>query len=174
MVEELQSKHGVGHLDIVVANAGIHNENRLVREVRRGEILELLEVNVFGVLALYQATRALLQKAARPVFAPVGSTAGSLSRQPGIPNAAYGASKAMLSWYGVRLHAEEPWLATYVLDPGFTQTDMGNAAARKLGMKEAPTPVDDCCDGLFKVLTTGTREKFGGRAVRFTGEVLEW
>ena len=146
-----------------------------MKDVTRADLQEHLEVNVFGVVALYQATRGLLQKAARPVFAPVGSSAGALGRQPPIPNASYGASKAMVTWYGVRINAEEDWLTAYVLDPAFTQTDMGNLGARKLGLgEEAPLAVDECCDGLYRVLTTGTKEKFGGKVVLYTGEVQEW
>lgn len=173
-VRELQEQHGVQHLDMVVANAGISNAFPLVKDVARAEIMAHLEVNVFGVIWLFQATRGLLQKAARPVFAPVGSSAGALSRQPAIPNAAYGPTKALVNWYGVRLAAEEDWLTTYVLDPAFTQTDMGQTAARFFGMDSAPVAVDDSCDGLYRILTTGTKEQYGGKSVLYTGEVLAW
>jgi len=79
IVKQLQKKHGVDHLDIVVANAGIVKSYPLVKEVKRAKILEHLEVNVFGVVSLYQATRDLLQKSLnKPNFAPVGSGAGAL------------------------------------------------------------------------------------------------
>lgn len=163
-------------MDIVVANAGISKNYPLVKDVTRADIQEHLDVNVFAVISLYQATRDLLQKSksGKPVFAPVGSMAGALGRQPPIPNASYGASKSMLNWYGVRINAEDEWLTAYVLDPAFTQTDMGNTAARAFGMEKALLSVDDCCDGLYKVLTTGTKDRFGGKVVLYTGEVQEW
>lgn len=78
-MKQLREKHGVDHLDIVVANAGIVKSYPLVKVVKRAEILEHLEVNVFGVVSLYQATRDLLQKSPNePIFAPMGSLAGSL------------------------------------------------------------------------------------------------
>lgn len=81
----------------------------------------------------------------------------------------------MLNWYGVRINAEDDWLNSFILDPGWVQTDMGNAGAKNFGMgEEAPTTVDESCDGLFKVLTTATKERYGGKIVLFDGEVQIW
>ena len=80
----------------------------------------------------------------------------------------------MVFWYGVRINAEDEWLNSFVLDPGFVQTDMGNKGAKAFGMVEAPLKVDDSTDGMYKVLTTGTKEKYGGKCVLYTGEVQEW
>lgn len=51
---------------------------------------------------------------------------------------------------------------------------MGNSAAQTFGMEKAVTPLDKSCDGLFKVLTTATKEKYGGKIVLFDGEVQIW
>jgi norsolorinic acid ketoreductase len=51
---------------------------------------------------------------------------------------------------------------------------MGNAIARGWGMEKATTPVDEAMDGVFQVLRTATKEKYGGKAVFYTGEVLPW
>ena len=214
VVDQLrQDGINIAHLDIVVANAGIAKYYPFVKDVKRAQIQEHLDVNVFGVVALYQATRELLRKSPRtegdgkkkPVFVPVGSSAGTLGyvvtrsvpttprhpkvpyqydllkkkqkknrRQLDIPNAAYGPTKTMLNWYGVRINAEDDWLNAFVLDPGFVQTDMGNEAASFFGMEQATLTVDESADGMFRVITTGTKEDFGGRLVFYTGEVLAW
>ncbi len=77
-------------------------------------------------------------------------------------------------WYGVRINAEDEWLNTFVMDPGFVQTEMGNFGARTFGMAEAPTTVDESTGGMYEVLTTATKEKYGGKCVLFTGEVQVW
>jgi norsolorinic acid ketoreductase len=46
-----------------------------VKEVKRADILEHTDVNVFNVISLYQATHPLLQKSIKPVYAIMGSTA---------------------------------------------------------------------------------------------------
>lgn len=65
-----------------------------------------------------------------------------------------------------QINAEDEWLNTFVLDPGFVQTDIGNHAARTFGMQQAPTTVDESVVGMFQVLTTATKEEYGGKVVR--------
>ncbi|KAI0202533.1 hypothetical protein F4808DRAFT_65385 [Astrocystis sublimbata] len=175
VVSELREKHGITYLDIVVPNAAIVTIFPYAREVKRTDIMKHVEVNVLSVISLFQATRDLLQKSTKkPIFAPFGSGAGYLSHQPPVPSSAYGASKAMLFWYGVRINAEEDWLNTFILDPGWVQTDMGNYAARTWGYEQASTGIDEAMDSVFNVLQTATKEKYGGKAVLYTGEVQEW
>ncbi|GAW25205.1 putative aflatoxin biosynthesis ketoreductase nor-1 [Rosellinia necatrix] len=173
-VAELRARHGVARLDVVVPNAAISREYPYARDVRRASVLEHVAVNVLAVLSLFQATRDLLRASARPVFAPMGSGAGYLGRQPPIPSSVYGPSKAMLFWYGVRINAEEEWLNCFVIDPGWLQTDMGDDAARHFGLEGATIPVDGPMDGVVHLLRTATKEEHGGRAVLYTGEVQEW
>ncbi|KAK0641684.1 hypothetical protein B0T16DRAFT_380607 [Cercophora newfieldiana] len=171
-VNQIQD-YGVEHLDIVVANAAIVKHYPLVKDARRDEMLEHYQVNVLGPVALYQATRDLLQKSpsGKPIFAFMGSGAGALGRQPPVPNALYGASKSAVAWYGVRINAEDEWLNTFVLDPGWVQTEMGKEAARQFGVDSPPTTTEESVSGLYNVLTTATKEKYGGKVVLYTGEV---
>lgn len=80
----------------------------------------------------------------------------------------------MVFWYGVRINAEDEWLNSFVLDPGFVQTEMGNLGARTFGMAEAPNTVEESTAGMYNVLNTGTKEKYGGKCVLFTGEIQDW
>ncbi len=96
-------------------------------------------------------------------------------QQPPAPNAAYGPSKCMLNWFGVRINAEEEWLTSFTMNPGWVRTDMGNRAAQIWGMgQEAPGEPEESVAGMFKVLTTATKKKFGGKLVSFAGEIDEW
>lgn len=95
-------------------------------------------------------------------------------KQPPVPSAAYGPSKAMLNWFGVRINAEDEWLTVFVLDPDWVQTDMGSRAAQAWGMAGPPVALDDSADGIFRVLTTATKETVGGKLVHYTGEIREW
>ncbi|KXX76489.1 Norsolorinic acid ketoreductase [Madurella mycetomatis] len=163
---------GIAHLDIVVANAAIVKHYPLAKDAQRSELLEHFKVNVLGPLELYQATRDLLQKSpGKPNLVLMGSGAGALGRQPPVPNALYGSSKATVAWFGVRINAEDEWLNTFVLDPGWVQTEMGNEAARLFGVPQAPTTKEDSVEGLYNVITTATKEKYGGKVVLYTGEV---
>ncbi|OQE39347.1 hypothetical protein PENCOP_c007G01300 [Penicillium coprophilum] len=165
----------ISHLDIVVANAGIAKLYPLVKDVKRADIVEHIDVNVLSAVSLYQATRGLLRKSTgKPIYAIMGSGAGGLARQPPVPSAAYGASKSIVNWYGVRINAEDEWLNAFVLDPGWVQTDMGNEAARGWGLKEAPDTLENSIAGMIEVLSTGTKEQYGGKFVLYSGEIQEW
>ncbi|RAL13039.1 uncharacterized protein BO97DRAFT_424212 [Aspergillus homomorphus CBS 101889] len=95
----------------------------------------------------------------KPVFAILGSGAGALGRQPPVPSAAYGASKSIIPWYGVRINAEDEWLNTFVIDPGWVQIDMGNGAAKGWGLESAPDTIEKSTSGIFELIITGTKEK---------------
>ena len=44
-----------------------------------------------------------------------------------------------------------------------------------VGMREAPVTVEDSTGwGMYRVLTEGTKEMYGGKCVEYTGEVLGW
>ncbi|KAJ5824375.1 Short-chain dehydrogenase/reductase SDR [Penicillium robsamsonii] len=165
----------ISHLDIVVANAGIAKLYPLVKDVKRADIVEHIDVNVLSAVSLYQATRDLLQKSTgKPIYAIMGSGAGVLARQPPVPSAAYDASKSIINWYGVRINAEDEWLNAFVLDPGWVQTDMGNEAARGWGLEEAPDTLEKSITGMVEVLCKGTKEQYGGKLVLYSGEVQQW
>ncbi|KAK1143629.1 hypothetical protein N8T08_006239 [Aspergillus melleus] len=173
-VKEATDK-GVDHFDYVVANAGIAKVYPLVKDVKRADLVEHIEVNVLSVVSLYQATRSLLEKSTiKPVYAIMGSGGGALGRQPPIPSAAYGASKSMLPWYGTRINAEDEWLNAFVIDPGWVQTDMGNGAAQGWGLESAPDTIEKSTTGIIDVITKGTKEKYGGKVVLYDGEVQAW
>ena len=106
----------------------------------------------------------------QPSLSPILTDAKN-RRQPPVPNASYGPSKAALTWYGIRLHNEEDWLTTIVLDPGFVQTSFGNAAAELFGMGKAPVTVEDSTEGLMELFGNIKREEHGGKVVLYTGEV---
>ncbi|KAI1392402.1 NAD(P)-binding protein [Hypoxylon trugodes] len=175
-VEELRAKHGIEHLNIVIANAGVSYVWPSVADAKIEDMRGHMEPNVYGVVRLYQATRPLLKKSEKePIFTPMGSTAGLVGRQqPPIPNAAYGPSKAALSWITVRINSEDDWLNAFVLCPGWVQTDLGDAGARGLGLKEAPLGLDESCDGVMKMLADSTKEKHGGKLVWYDGQVWDW
>lgn len=78
-MKELKEKHGIDTVDIAIANAGIVKSYPLVKDVKRDEIQQHVDVNAYAVVTLYQATRDLLQKSTKKaVFAIVGSGASSL------------------------------------------------------------------------------------------------
>jgi len=73
---------GIDHIDTVIANAGIAAVFPKVSEVRIADIRTHMEINVFGVVSLYQATLSLLRKSDRPKWITIGSSAGWIEVRP--------------------------------------------------------------------------------------------
>jgi norsolorinic acid ketoreductase len=77
-VKDLKSLHGIDHVDLVVANAGVAYAYGKVSEIDLKDVRGHLEPNFYGVLRLYQATLPLLLKSADPKWVTMGSIAGSI------------------------------------------------------------------------------------------------
>jgi norsolorinic acid ketoreductase len=119
-IENLQRNHGIDHLDVVIANAGISEDFSPVHSVLIPVLHEHIEVNAYGPLYLYQASYSLLKKSKKPTFVGVGSALGSIGgmEQRPYPCAAYGPSKAILHWIVRKIHFENEEFFSFIADPG--------------------------------------------------------
>lgn len=95
-------------------------------------------------------------------------------RQPPLTNGTYGPTKAVINWYTIRINAEDPWLNAFVMNPGWVQTDLGNAGARHFGLEQASTTTDESCDGMLKVFLNTSKAEHGGKMVTYDGSIWEW
>jgi norsolorinic acid ketoreductase len=118
-IEDIKSQ-GITAVDIVIANAGISQIFPQVHEVKISDLLEHLQVNVFGVILLFKAVRPLLLAAKEPKFVTLGTSAASLSEMAtrNFPNSVYGTSKVALNYITLKTHFENPTLTAFPLDPG--------------------------------------------------------
>ncbi|KAL1606211.1 hypothetical protein SLS60_003612 [Paraconiothyrium brasiliense] len=144
-VAELQSKHGVDRLDVVIANAGHGERVAPVLDSSPDNVRNHLNVNLIGVLTLFQATEPLLRKSNAPKFFAMSSNLGSL----GVMTA--------LNYLTRKIHFENEWLTAVALSPGWVQTDMGQLAADAVGMEAAPLKLEDSVKGLVQVVSWDRR-----------------
>ena len=107
-----------------------------------------------------------------------------------VENTAYGASKAALNFITRRIHAENPGLIAFVINPGWLQTDvswgisrrmmnwliykLGTHAATTAGLGTAPVAVEDGVRGIVGVIDSATREKTSGRFMSYENKELPW
>ncbi|KAM3066042.1 hypothetical protein ACMFMG_010619 [Clarireedia jacksonii] len=171
VAKELPAKHSIDHIDVIIANAAIANDYSTVAEVPFEEVKKHVEVNGYGPLLLFQAFLPLLSKSKFPKFVAVGTPIASITGMESLPYpaAAYGMSKVMLHWMVRKIHQENESLVAFVVDPGFVQTDMGNAGARRFGMEKAVTTIEDSVDFISKTVNEATREKTSGRFCSMEG-----
>jgi len=153
--KELPTKHNIDHIDVVIANAAISNDYSTVAQVPFEEVKKHVEVNAYGTLLLFQAFLPLLSKSKSPKFVAIGSPIASITGMESrpYPTAAYGMSKVMLHWMVLKIHQENENLVAFVVDPGFVQTDMGNAGARRFGMEKAFITIEDSVNFIAKTVS---------------------
>ncbi|PVI02114.1 aflatoxin biosynthesis ketoreductase-like protein nor-1 [Periconia macrospinosa] len=178
-VQELQSVHGITHIDVVIANAGIANDHHPASSTQLDQLEGHMMVNAFSILLLFQATSPLLQKSTHPPkFVYIGARLGAISdmdRLGRAPLAAYSLSKLAGNWLIRKLHFENEWLIAFIVDPGFVQTDMGNHGAQLLGRPQAETPIEDSARGILSRVDDATKASGSGQFVLWKdGSPVAW
>ncbi|KAL5337414.1 NAD(P)-binding protein [Aspergillus crustosus] len=175
-VETLKNHHNITHIDVVIANAGICETPSPVLTTSLDVLREHIDVNTFGPLVLFQATYPLLIKSKKPVFVGVGSAMGSIGGMEQRPwsNTAYGLSKVMLHYMVRKIHFENEGVVSFVADPGFPQTDMGQTSARHIGLDKAYHTVEETVKGVVKAIDGATRDSVGGQMRVWDESYFPW
>jgi NAD(P)-dependent dehydrogenase (short-subunit alcohol dehydrogenase family) len=132
----------VGHLDLLVANAGIAGE----------EFWRTFEVNVLGVHLCCEA--ACAAGCSRIVI--IGSGAAYL---PGISNTSYSSSKAAVCRYGETLNNAIE-IPVFVISPGMVQTELTSWMPA-----DAPWTPPELAPELVRKLATGRYDELAGRYI---------
>ena len=92
---------GIRHVDIVIANAGVSPPVIPLETVDLEVMTSTFQINALGPLALFQASRDLLEKSSNPKWISISSAAGSISKMESFGAhiaPAYSVSKAALNW----------------------------------------------------------------------------
>ncbi|PYI33142.1 toxin biosynthesis ketoreductase [Aspergillus indologenus CBS 114.80] len=177
-IRYLQETENIYHLDVVVANAGYYDDDYRLEDVPLSKVQRHLDVNTVGILRLFQAVFKPLGKSPQkeqqhqPKFVTISSFMGSIAGldEEYFPGGGYGASKAAANWITRKIHVENPGFVSFMIHPGFVKTAMGNAAAKSIGLDSAFSEVDECADGIVKLIDGATRESVGGRFVTVKGQ----
>ncbi|KAH8129207.1 norsolorinic acid ketoreductase [Trichoderma asperellum] len=148
----------ISHLDLVIANAGVQTHHGPVSDTPLDQITSHIAINTVAPIALLQATKPLLRNATNPKFVVISSSMGSITDNIPEKFGAYGASKAAVNYLMRKVHLEEEWLTSMVICPGWTQTDMGDGAAKTTQFGEqAPVPLEVSITGVVEEIDGLTR-----------------
>jgi norsolorinic acid ketoreductase len=119
-VKSIQTQ-GITALDIVIANAGISGSYARVDAINVADMREMFEVNTLPVVSLFKAVYPLLQKSKNAKFVAITTNGASIvDMEENIPFilGSYGVSKAAVNYLTRRIHFENDWLTTFVINPG--------------------------------------------------------
>ena len=146
----------LGPIDLLVANAGIGNQEGSTWEVPVEAWWHILEVNVLGVhLCCRAVIPGMLERGAGRIVI-TGSGAAYL---PGARQTAYPASKAAVCRYGETLATELTGRTpVFFFSPGLVQTDLTS----ELG-DDAPWTPPELAPQLVHVLASGRADALAGR-----------
>ncbi|KAL7919564.1 NAD(P)-binding protein [Trichoderma austrokoningii] len=148
----------ISHLDLVIANAGAQTHHGAISDTPLDQITSHIAINTVAPIALLQATKPLLRNAVNPKFVVVSSSMGSITDNLPQLFGAYGASKAAVNYLMRKVYIEEEWLTSMVICPGWTQTEMGDNAAKTVKFGEqAPVPLEVSITGVVEEIDGLTR-----------------
>ncbi|WP_139977827.1 SDR family NAD(P)-dependent oxidoreductase [Nocardioides litoris] len=157
-----------GHVDVLVNNAGIPGAAVDAEALTGRDVLEVLDVNVAGVVRTTTAFLPLLRRSPDPVIVNVSSGMGSLEHTHDPDRAesqviapAYTASKAALTMLTTQYAKALPDVRVNAADPGYTATDLNGHSG--------PQTVTEGTDAVVALATEGPGHG-SGRLVDRHGE----
>jgi 3-oxoacyl-[acyl-carrier protein] reductase len=156
----------LGPLDLLVANAGIGNQEGATWEVDPADWWRVLEVNVLGVHLCCSAVVPGMLERGRGRIVITGSGASYL---PGSAHTAYPASKAAVCRYGETLANELAGrLPVFFFSPGLVRTEMMGDAPDDL-----PWTPPELAPRLVRVLASGRADALAGRYIHAEHDDIE-
>ncbi|KAH6692198.1 aflatoxin biosynthesis ketoreductase nor-1 [Plectosphaerella plurivora] len=178
-VRQLEAE-GIDTLDLVIANAGITGVQGPIATVDLEDTRNVLEVNTLGPVALFIATRPLLERAANPKWLSISTalaTIGGLESLMAFPSLSYGASKAALNYVTQSIHLWHAKITAVSVHPGYVATDMGMLSAEFYKIPNAADiaiSVEKSVTDLVKIVDNATRAEHSGKFFSHDGTTLPW
>jgi NAD(P)-dependent dehydrogenase (short-subunit alcohol dehydrogenase family) len=131
-------RESVGHLDVLINNAGIIGSFTAPLETAPSDFLACFGVNLLGPVRVTLAFLPLLEQAELPRIVMVSSGMGSLSittdperLESGINALVYPSSKAALNMVTTQYAKALPTWKVNAVDPGYTATDFNGHSGHK-------------------------------------------
>ena len=145
-----------GPVDLLVANAGIANQDGATWEVAPEDWWRTFEVNVLGV---HLCCRAVIPGMLARGSGRIVITGSGAAYLPGQSHTAYPASKAAVCRYGEVLAGELAGrIPVFFFSPGLVQTDLTSSAP-----DDAPWTPPELAPRLVAALATGRYDALAGR-----------
>jgi len=148
-----------GEIDLLVANAGVDQENAPSWEIDPAEWWRVYEVNVLGV---HLCCRAVIPGMVERGHGRIVITASGAAYLPGGDRTAYPPSKAAVCRYGETLANELAGrIPVFFFSPGLVQTEM----TERMGVfgEDAPWTPPERAPELVRKLATGRYDALAGR-----------
>jgi 3-oxoacyl-[acyl-carrier protein] reductase len=155
-----------GDVELLVANAGIGNQDGATWEVEPDGWWRVLEVNVLGV---HLSCRAVIPGMLERGSGRIVITGSGAAYLPGASHTAYPASKAAVCRYGETLAEElKGRIPVFVFSPGLVRTEM----TKPFG-DDMPWTPPELAPQLVRVLASGRADALAGRYIHAEHDDIE-
>lgn len=161
----------VGHLDVLVNNAGIAGTSTSPELATGADALAVFDTNVASVVRTTAAFLPLLRGSASPVIVNVSSGLGSFDRthdteriESQVPALVYAASKSAVTMLTTQYAKALPGFRINAADPGYTATDLNGRSGYQT--------VQEGTDAIVELATLGTDGPTG--TFRDRAGTVEW
>ncbi|MCI0634492.1 MAG: SDR family oxidoreductase, partial [Actinobacteria bacterium] len=157
---------GFGPIDLLVANAGVGNQDGATWEVPVDAWWDVLRVNVLGV---HLSCRAVIPGMLEREKGRIVITGSGAAYLPGLRHTAYPASKAAVVRYAETLAGElEDRIPVFVFSPGLVRTAMTESFG-----DAAPWTPTVLAPRLVRVLASGRADALAGRYIHAEHDDIE-
>ncbi len=161
-----ETERELGPLDLLVANAGIGNQDGATWEVDPNEWWHVLEVNVLGV---HQCCRTVIPGMLQRGKGRIVITGSGAAYLPGSSHTAYPASKAAVCRYSETLANELAGrIPVFFFSPGLVKTEMTGDFGDEL-----PWTPPELAPRLVHVLASGRADRLAGRYIHAEHDDIE-
>ena len=161
-----QTEGELGQLDLLVANAGLGNQEGATWEIEPDDWWHIVEVNLLGVHLCCRAVVPGMLERGKGRIVITGSGAAYL---PGSSHTAYPASKAAVCRYGETLNNELAGrIPVFFFSPGLVQTEMTGEFREGL-----PWTPPELAPRLVRVLASGRADALAGRYIHAEHDDIE-
>jgi NAD(P)-dependent dehydrogenase (short-subunit alcohol dehydrogenase family) len=167
-VDAFAAALGDAAIDMVINNAGVYGGSKQsFQGVDYEDALRTFNTNALGALRVSLALLPHVRRGTVKKLVHVTSGMGSISDNTSGGFYAYRMSKAALNMMSKSLAVDlrHDGIASYVINPGWVQTDMGG--------KSAPTPVDKSVSGILRELDAATLAD-SGQFLDYKGGRYAW
>ncbi|KAH8701273.1 hypothetical protein GQ44DRAFT_785882 [Phaeosphaeriaceae sp. PMI808] len=176
---DLEQRHNIQHLDIVIANAGIFTPtaHQKIGRMNLSDLQSHINVNAYSVVRLFQGVWPLLSKSSKPIFLLNSAGAGTLGGMKSFahfPLNSYAASKVLANFVVMRLHFEYPDLIAFAVHPGSVVTENRTQAAKMLGVEVEGLSVNECVSGMTRILDRANLATTSGTFVNIDSTPIPW
>ena len=157
----------VGDVDLLVANAGIGNQDGATWEVDPHDWWRVFEINVLGV---HLCCRAVIPRMLERATGRIVITASGAAYLPGLSHTAYPASKAAVCRYGETLANELAGrIPVFFFSPGLVRTAMTEDGFAD----NAPWTPPELAPKLVVALASGLADALAGRYIHAEHDDIE-